>query len=37
MKFRGDNVCKRVLVADNLKEMDKNILKTTEVTRLSIT
>ena len=23
MKFRGDNVCKRMLIADNVREMGK--------------
>ena len=31
MKFRGDNVSKRVLIADNVKETGKiKILQTTE-------
>ena len=30
MKFQGDNVCKRVLIADNVKETGKiKILQTT--------
>ena len=31
MKFRGDNVCKLVFIADNVKETGKiKILETTE-------
>ena len=35
MKFRGDNVCKQMLIADNVREMGKiKIWQITEVSRL---